>query len=67
VITASTSGDKAHASLLLTLEALTASTLSAENLLIPYIKSRVNADGQIMDRTILAQLQELARSIERRI
>src|SRR5689334_5497653 len=49
LITASTSGEKAHESLLNTLTALSAKTYSETNLLISFIRSKLDGNGQIKD------------------
>ena len=49
VITASSSGDKAHASLLLTFKALGASVAANGSLLIPYVRTKLNEQGEIND------------------
>ena len=49
VITAATSGEKAHASLLLTLSALSANVLDECRLLIPFVRSKIDAAGNVKD------------------
>ncbi len=49
VITASTSGDKAHASLLLTLSALSARVLEECTLLISFVRSKIDSEGNVKD------------------
>lgn len=49
LITASSSGQYAHPSLLLTLGALSAKIIDDANLLIPFIRSKMAADGSITD------------------
>ena len=51
LITASLGGNYAHASLLLTLGALTAKVIDGATLLIPFIRSKMAADGSIADVT----------------
>jgi chromate reductase len=51
LITASLGGNYAHASLLLTLGALTAKVIDDATLLIPFIRSKMAADGSIADIT----------------
>jgi chromate reductase, NAD(P)H dehydrogenase (quinone) len=57
VITAATQGDKAHASLLLTLSALSAKLSEKTNLLIPFIRARIQEDGNIKDAETIKALQ----------
>ncbi|NHA03102.1 NAD(P)H-dependent oxidoreductase [Mucilaginibacter sp. HC2] len=48
LITASLGGEHAHASLLLTLGALNSYVIESATLLIPFIRSKINADGHII-------------------
>jgi len=50
LITASSVGTHAHTALLLTLGALSAKVIDDATLLIPFIRSKVDADGNITDR-----------------
>ena len=49
LITASSSGKYAHPSLLLTLGALSANIIEDACLLIPFVRSKMNGDGNIVD------------------
>lgn len=49
VITAASSGEKAHASLLLTLTALGTKRTEEANLLIPFIRTKLNEKGEVID------------------
>lgn len=49
LITASTGGENAHAALLLILGALSANTLKDATLLISFIRSKIDGDGDITD------------------
>ncbi|UOE46426.1 NAD(P)H-dependent oxidoreductase [Mucilaginibacter sp. SMC90] len=49
LITASSVGTHAHAALLLTLGALSAKITNEATLLIPFIRSKIDADGNIVD------------------
>lgn len=57
VITASGLGEHAHASLLLVLQALTAKVEPEAALLIPYFKSKMNAENVIVDEETQIQLK----------
>jgi chromate reductase len=57
VITAATVGDKAHASLLLTLSALSAKLSDETNVLIPFVRSKITAEGNIKDAETIRALQ----------
>lgn len=60
VITASLGGDKALASLLLTLQALGANVLSSLN--IPFINSKISKDG-VVDSATKLQIQQVVAAI----
>ncbi|PWU03372.1 MAG: flavoprotein [Bacteroidetes bacterium] len=49
LITAATGGEKAHASLLLTLSALSAIVPKDARLLISFVRSKINSQGEITD------------------
>jgi NAD(P)H-dependent FMN reductase len=58
LVTASSVGTNAHASMLLTLGALSAKVSEDTTLLIPFIRSKMNVDGSVMDEeTRLALLK----------
>ncbi|MDG0816573.1 NADPH-dependent FMN reductase [Bdellovibrio svalbardensis] len=59
LITASTSGEKAHASLLGTLLIIESKMTEESQLVISGIKSKVSDSGQITDQETLAQVQRL--------
>lgn len=57
VITASLGGEYAHASLLLTLGALTAKLSDETNLLIQFVRSKIAIDGTIKEEETIVSLQ----------
>ncbi|MDB5147011.1 MAG: azr 2 [Mucilaginibacter sp.] len=59
LITASLGGEYAHASLLLILGALTAKLSDETNLLIQFVRSKVDKDGNITDADMLEKLNNL--------
>lgn len=59
LITASLSGEYAHASLLLTLGALTAKLSGETNLLIQFIRSKMDTDGNVKDGETVKKLQDV--------
>jgi NAD(P)H-dependent FMN reductase len=63
VITASTVGDKAHASLLLTLSAISAKLSEETSLLIPFIRSKIDAEGNIKDDETATALQAVLHAL----
>ncbi len=63
LITAATSGDKAHASLLLTLSALSAKLSEETNLLISFIRAKITAEGNIKDAETINALQAVLHAL----
>lgn len=61
LITASLGGEHAHASLLLTLGALTAKLSEDTNLLIQFVRSKVAANGTITHNDTIKQLDDLLK------
>ena len=67
LITASSAGDKAHASLLQTLIALTAKMSNDGTLLIPFIRSKFDEKGEISDISLLNEIKKVISSLIRLI
>ena len=65
LITAATGGDKAHASLLLTLTALSSNVAEDAALLISFISSKMNADGVVTDEATLQAIYSVADALLR--
>ncbi|MDB5119398.1 MAG: NADPH-dependent reductase [Sphingobacteriales bacterium] len=63
LITASLSGEKAHASLLETLNVIEAKMTLETQLLIPFVKTKVNEAGKITDAETLSAVNKLAHSL----
>jgi len=63
VITASLAGDKAHASLLLTFTALGANIPEQAKLLIPFVRTRINDKGEVIDVAILEALKAVTEAL----
>ncbi len=59
LITASTSGLKAHDALLATLQVIEAEMTPDTAMVISFIKTKVNADGKITDEATLQRVQKL--------
>ncbi|MGZ3757698.1 MAG: NADPH-dependent FMN reductase [Mucilaginibacter sp.] len=57
LITASSVGENAHASLLLTLGALSANVIEDSCLLIPFIRAKMDKDGNVMDEETVKSLK----------
>ena len=53
-----TGGDKAHASLTMTLNMMGAHVVEKASLMIPFIKTKMNVDGIVNDRETLSVLKE---------
>lgn len=58
-------GDKAHASLLLTLRMIHAAIAEGGTLIIPHISLKMNEDGRITDDGLLAEVHSLLQALER--
>lgn len=63
VVTASSVGNNAHASLLLTFKALGAVIPAHCELLIPFVRTKVTEQGEITDATILKAFEALVESL----
>jgi NAD(P)H-dependent FMN reductase len=59
VITAATSGEKAHASLLLTLTALSAQVKAECTLLISFIRSKIDTEGNVKDMETIRAINHI--------
>ena len=58
LVTASSQGQYAHESLQLTLGALTAKLSEETNLLIPFIRSKMDSEGNIVDKVVKENLKK---------
>jgi chromate reductase, NAD(P)H dehydrogenase (quinone) len=67
LITASSMGEKAHASLLETLKVIEADISSETQLLISFVKTKVNQDGKIIDEKTLSEVILLIEAFENKI
>jgi len=65
LITAASGGKSAHASLLLTLSALSASVAEEATLIIPFIRAKLNEGGEFKDEKTLAEVKEVISSFVR--
>ena len=59
VITAATGGNNAHASLLLTLTALSARVVEDATLLIPYVRSKMDASNEVTDDATIQAIKNI--------
>lgn len=63
VIVAASVGEHAYASLLLSLGAINAHILEDGKLLIPFIRSKMNAEGQVTDEATIQQLKAVLDAV----
>lgn len=63
IITASSVGEHAHASLLTTIGVLSAKVVEGGTLLIPFIRAKMNSSGQVTDKTTIQQLRTVLDSL----
>ncbi len=57
LVTAATGGDKAHAAMLLTLKALNAKIGEGASLLIPFVRTKLNEKGEVINTEIIQSLE----------
>jgi len=62
VITAATSGEHAHASLLLTLSALSANIAEDAKVLIPFVRAKLDANGHVKDADTRQALESAGKA-----
>jgi len=67
VITGATGGDKAHASLLLTLTALSTIMTEDAKLLISFVRSKMNDKGEVSDTKTLEAINSVVTALIRNI
>jgi chromate reductase len=63
LITASTGGENAHAALLLILGALSAHVLEDAALLIPFIRAKMDGEGNVTDGETVVELKTVFKSL----
>ncbi len=63
LVTAATGGEKAHAALLLTFTALSSSIPEGGELVISYVRSKLDANGNISDAATAAKLQSVLEAL----
>jgi chromate reductase, NAD(P)H dehydrogenase (quinone) len=56
-------GDKAHASLVLTLGAINATVVEGAKLCIPAVRNKINSKGEIIDPELLSQLKVVLQAL----
>jgi NAD(P)H-dependent FMN reductase len=67
LVTAATGGDKAHAALLLILKALSSKVAEDATLLIPFVKTKLNNKGEIINPEIIQSLNLVVNSLVKTI
>ncbi len=63
LITAATGGDKAHTALLLTFTALSSNIPESSQLLISYVRSKMNDKGEITDTVTIEGIKSVIESM----
>jgi len=63
LITAATSGDKAHAALLLTLKALSAKVVEEATLLISFVRTKLDDKGEVINEEIIQSLTSVVNAL----
>lgn len=67
LITASSSGEKGHASLLETLQVIKANITSNTQLIIPFAKTKINQENKITDGKTLEEVMNLIKSLHQEL
>ena len=67
MITASSVGNNAHAALLLTLGALSANVIEDATILIPFIRAKMDTEGNLTDRETKDKLEVAFRALLKEI
>ncbi|MEP6952140.1 MAG: NAD(P)H-dependent oxidoreductase [Ginsengibacter sp.] len=63
LVTAATGGDKAHAALLLTLKALSSKAGERATLLIPFVRTKLNDTGEVINDEIVKSLTSVVNAL----
>ncbi len=63
LVTAATGGDKAHAAMLLTFKALNAKIAEGASLLIPFVRTKLNEKGEVINMEIIQSLQLVVEAL----
>lgn len=67
IVTASSSGAKAHESLILIMSTLGAKFDDDSTLLIQSVKTKLSSEGKIIDAKVLSQMENLMKALEKNI
>lgn len=63
LVTASSQGEKGHAALLLVLTAISAKIIDDATLLIPFVRSKLDASGNIKDHDLTNELKKVVENL----
>jgi chromate reductase, NAD(P)H dehydrogenase (quinone) len=63
LVTAATGSDKAHAALLLTLKALSSKVGEGATLLIPFVRTKLNDKGEVINAEIVRSLTSVVNAL----
>ncbi|WP_448701640.1 NADPH-dependent FMN reductase [Mucilaginibacter sp. AW1-3] len=63
LITASSQGEHAHAALQLVLGAISAKLPDDAKLLVPFVRTKINAEGEVTDMAVLASLKKVLQAL----
>ncbi len=63
LVTAATGDDKAHAAMLLTFKALTAKIGEGASLLIPFIRTKLNEKGEVINAETIHSLEHVIKTL----
>ena len=63
LITAATGGDKAHTAMMLTMKALNANIADAANMVIPFVRAKLNDKGEFSDNEIIQSVKIVMQAL----
>jgi NAD(P)H-dependent FMN reductase len=63
VVTASSQGEKGHAALILVLTAIAAKVIDDATLLIPFVRTKFDASGNVTDQQLIKGLQRIVNNL----
>jgi NAD(P)H-dependent FMN reductase len=67
LITASSSGEKGHAALLLVLSALSAKMVENGTLLVPFVRAKLTPEGAVSDPALTESLRQVVHSLAQEV
>jgi len=63
LVTAATHAEKGHAAMLLVLTAISANVIDESKLLIPFVKAKLDSNGNVKDSSLLEQLATVIKAL----